>query len=140
MTEDTLLSYLKSPEDYIKTTAEQYMRDNQEEFLAQFLKKDALLAEYQMLSQDSDAPVYRMRAITDALQKSGAKTVNVTVQKDGVELTFKTSAESLKAEVSVFHMVHCSVRPPAVQASFWRWLRLLRRGYHPHRLWPKHTL
>ena len=91
-----LLSYLKSPEDYIKTTAEQYMRDNQEEFLAQFLKKDALLAEYQMLSQDSDAPVYRMRAITDALQKSGAKTVNVTVQKDGVELTFKTSAESLK--------------------------------------------
>ena len=81
LTEDTLLSYLKSPEDYIKTTAEQYMRDNQEEFLAQFLKKDALLAEYQMLSQDSDAPVYRMRAITDALQKSGAKTVNVTVQK-----------------------------------------------------------
>lgn len=46
LTEDTLLSYLKSPEDYIKTTAEQYMRDNQEEFLAQFLKKDALLAEY----------------------------------------------------------------------------------------------
>lgn len=88
--------YLKSPEDYIKTTAEQYMRDNQEEFLAQFLRKDALLAEYQMLSQDSDAPVYRMRAITDALQKSGAKTVNVTVQKDGMELTFKTSAESLK--------------------------------------------
>ena len=96
LTEDTLLSYLKSPEDNIKTTAEQNMRDNQEEFLAQFLKKDALLAEYQMLSQDSDAPVYRMRAITDALQKSGAKTVNVTVQKDGVELTFKTSAESLK--------------------------------------------
>lgn len=29
-------------------------------------------------------------------KKSGAKTVNVTVQKDGVELTFKTSAESLK--------------------------------------------
>ena len=69
LTEDTLLSYLKSPEDYIKTTAEQYMRDNQEEFLAQFLKKDALLAEYQMLSQDSDAPVYRMRAITDASKK-----------------------------------------------------------------------
>ena len=62
LTEDALLSYLKSPEDYIKTTAEQYMRDNQEEFLAQFLKKDALLAEYQMLSQDSDAPVYRLGA------------------------------------------------------------------------------
>ena len=27
LTEDTLLSYLKSPEDYIKTTAEQYMRN-----------------------------------------------------------------------------------------------------------------
>lgn len=38
----------------------------------------------------------RISLDTDALQKSGAKTVNVTVQKDGVELTFKTSAESLK--------------------------------------------
>mgnify|MGYP000376354091 CR=1 FL=1 len=36
-----------------------------------------------------------MRAITDA-SKKWRKTVNVTVQKDGVELTFKTSAESLK--------------------------------------------
>lgn len=64
--------------------------------LQEALRFSIELDDYQMLSQDSDAPVYRMRAITDALQKSGAKTVNVTVQKDGVELTFKTSAESLK--------------------------------------------
>ena len=96
LTEGALLSYLKDPEEYVKTAAEQYMRDNQEEFLAQFLRKDALLAEYQLLSQGSDSPVYRMRSITEAIEKSGAKTVNVTVQKDGVELTFKTSAESLK--------------------------------------------
>lgn len=94
--ENDLLSYLKEPEEYVKTAAEQYMRENQEDFLDQFLRKDALLAEYQALSQDSDAPVYRMRAITEAVEKSGAKTVNVTVQMGGAELTFKTSAASLK--------------------------------------------
>ena len=88
LTEDTLLSYLKSPEDYIKTTAEQYMRDNQEEFLAQFLKKDALLAEYQMLSQDSDAPVYRMRAITECPPKKWRKDgqCHGTEERSGTDL------------------------------------------------------
>ena len=60
--------------------------------------RDRLLAEYQMLSQDSDAPVYRMRAITDALQKSGAKTVNVTVQKDGVEPVSYTHLDVYKRQ------------------------------------------
>ena len=36
-----------------------------------------------------------MKAITDAIEGCGAKTVSATVQKDGQELTFQTAADYL---------------------------------------------
>lgn len=89
------MAWLQDPEGFIETEADQHIKINQEKFLLQFLKDDALLAEYQALMQDTENPIHRMKAITEALKASGAKTVTVTVEKDGMELTFKTAANSL---------------------------------------------
>lgn len=75
------MAWLQDPEGFIETEAEQYIKINQEKFLLQFLKDDALLAEYQALMQDTENPIHRMKAITEALKASGAKTVTVTVEK-----------------------------------------------------------
>ena len=93
--ETAFIAYITDPELFVQTEAEQYIKNNQEKFLLQFLKTDALLAEYQALMQDTDNPIHRMKAITDAVKGCGAKTVTVTVQKDGQELTFKAAANSL---------------------------------------------
>lgn len=93
--EATFIAYLQDPEAAVQAEAEQYIRDNQEQFLMQFMKNDALLTEYHALMQDTDNPIHKMKAITDAVKNSGAKTVTVTVRKDGQELTFKTPASSL---------------------------------------------
>lgn len=93
--ESTFMAYLQDSEAAIQAEAEQYIRNNQERFLMQFMKNDALLTEYHALMQDTDNPIHKMKAITDAVKGSGAKTVTVTVQKDGQELTFKTPASSL---------------------------------------------
>lgn len=93
--ESTFMAYLQDSEAAIQTEAEQYIRDNQEQFLVRFMVNDALLTEYHALMQDTDNPIHKMKAITDAVKGSGAKTVTVTVQKDGQELTFKTPANSL---------------------------------------------
>lgn len=93
--EAAFLVYIQDPEGFVQTEAEKYIKTNQEKLLLQFLKKDALLAEYQVLIQDTESPIHRMKAITDAVKASGAKTVTVTVQKDGTELTFKALASSL---------------------------------------------
>ena len=90
--ESAFIAYIRAPEIFIQSEAESYIKKNQEGFLLQFLKNDALLAEYQKLAQDAGGPIHRMKAITDAIHSSGAKSVNVTVQKDGQELTFKTAA------------------------------------------------
>jgi len=93
--ETAFTAYITDPELFVQTEAEQYIKNNQEKFLLQFLKTDALLAEYQALMQDTDNPIHRMKAITDAVKGCDAKTVTVTVQKDGQELTFKAAANSL---------------------------------------------
>lgn len=93
--EEGLLTYIQNPDAVIQTEAEQYIRSHQEEILLQFLENDALRAEYQALMEDAGNPLHRMKAITAAIKGANAKTVNVTVRKDGQELTFKAAADFL---------------------------------------------
>lgn len=93
--EATFIAYIQDPDGFIQTAADQYIKTNQEKFLLQFLKNDALLTEYQALVQDADNPIHRMKAITEAVKASGAKSLTVTVQKGEQELTFKAAASSL---------------------------------------------
>lgn len=97
------LAYIQDPEGFIQARAEQYIQTNAEKFLLQFLENDALLAKYQALMQDAGNPIHRMKAITDAINASGAKTVTVTVQKAGQELTFKAEASSLTGHKSSYN-------------------------------------
>ena len=100
--EAAFLAYIQDPELFVRTEAEQYIKTHREDFLLRFLKNDALLAEYQALVQDTGSPIQRMKAITDAVKASGAKTVTVTAQKEGQELTFKTAASSLTGHKSFY--------------------------------------
>ena len=100
--EAAFMAYMRDPEGFIQTEAEQYIKINQEKFLLQFLENDALLTEYQALVQDTGSPYYRMKAITDAVKDSGAKTVTVSIRKDGAELTFKAAADSLTGRRSYY--------------------------------------
>ena len=102
LSEPAFLAYLQDPEGFVRTEAKKYIKANQERFLLQFLKNDALLAEYQALAADAADPIHRMKAITDAVKASGAKTVTVTVEKEGQELTFKTRADSLVGHPSYY--------------------------------------
>lgn len=94
-TEAAFIAWLQNPEKFIQDEADQHLNNHQEEFLIDFLKKSALLKEYRALIEDTTNPIHRMKTITEAVKACGAKTVNVTVQKDGMELTFKTEASSL---------------------------------------------
>lgn len=93
--ETAFTAWLQNPEGFIKSEAKQYIKKNQERFLLDFMKRDALMEKYLALVQDAENPIHRTKAITKAIKVSGAKTVTVTVQKDGQELTFKTDADSL---------------------------------------------
>lgn len=93
--EKTFIVWLQDPEQFVQSEAERYINSHQEHLLAEFLKDEALLSEYQALIADRENPVHRMKAITNAVKGCGARTVTVTIRKDGEKLTFKTEAPYL---------------------------------------------
>lgn len=95
-TESAIASYLDNPAKFVQGQAEDYIEKSGEELLLQFLQNDALVEEIRKIEADADNPVHRMRAITEALDQCGAKSVNVTVQIADTELSFKASTTSLK--------------------------------------------
>lgn len=100
--EDFMLACLQSSDTVIEVEAEQYVQGHQEQLLLTFLENDALRDAYDALAQDTENPIHRMKAITDAVRDSGAKTVTVTVQKPEGELTFKAVADSLTGHRSYY--------------------------------------
>lgn len=116
--EAAFLAYIQDPEGFIQTEANIHIKTNQEKFLLQFMKNDASLAEYQALMQDTGNPIHRMKAITEAVKASGAKTVTVTVQRDGKELAFKTAASSLTGHRNFYSTLDI----PAMDRREFEWL------------------
>lgn len=99
-TEDALLDYIVDPMGYAEREAERFWtdRNNQEKMLLGFLERDALAAEYEKLIADAENPVHTIRRIMEAVTLSGAKTVTVTIRKDGQDFTFKTETSSLRRD------------------------------------------
>lgn len=93
--ESDFIAYLTSPDDFIQGAAETYIAAKQENILLEIQKSGLLLSEYQALMQDPNDPAHQMKAISDAVNGCGGRTVKVTLQKDGKKLTFETSVRSL---------------------------------------------
>ena len=104
--EAAFLAYIQDPDGFVQAETEQYIKENQESFLKQFLENDALMAEYQALMRDTSNPLHRVKAISETIKTSGAKTVTVTVQKAGEELSFRTGTTPLRGRYNSYSSSH----------------------------------
>lgn len=93
--DDDLLDYIRDPNSYIDAAAQKYINEHQEDMLLQILQNDNVSSHLQQLLDNPENVVHRIRAISDAVRESNAKTVNVTINKDDTEFTFKIEAEQL---------------------------------------------
>jgi len=101
-TEDSLLEYLRDSDAYAQTQADRYIQTHQEQILSALIENKTLQTAFEELRQDAGSPIHRMKKITDALNLCSAKTVRVTVMKDGEEFSFKTEASSLKGHQNYY--------------------------------------
>ena len=97
-TEDSLLAYILNPAQYAEMEAAAFVESNQEDMLADFLYMDAVAAEYKALTDNPANPVHRVKRIMAAVGASSAKTVTVTICKDGVPFTFKAEAGQFRSD------------------------------------------
>jgi len=97
-TEGSLLAYILNPAQYVAAEVEAYINSHQEEMLLTFLCMDAMAAEYTAIVENPLAPIHKVKRIIAAVSASPAKTVTVTICKDGTEFIFKTEAHEFRRD------------------------------------------
>ncbi|GHU57898.1 hypothetical protein AGMMS49975_24050 [Clostridia bacterium] len=97
-TEDSLLAYILDPAGYTSAETADYMENHQEEMLVAFLEGDMIAAEYAALLANPRNNAHIIKRIIQAVTASPAKTVNVAILKNGVELTLKAGADQFRAD------------------------------------------
>lgn len=102
-TESSLLSYILDKQGYVSKEVADYISQNQEEIFLGLLCNDVLLAEYERLLADTDNSVHAIKRIIQAVSSVSAKTVNVTILKEGKEFTFKTATDELKRDCDLYY-------------------------------------
>ena len=90
-----ILRYLRYPSASVENAATAYWLNNKDDILLELRKNDIIREKYREIEANHDNPLHKQRAVIEAVRDTGAKTVNVTVNKDGEEYSFKYSAERL---------------------------------------------
>lgn len=96
MSDADYIQFIADKEPLVEREANEYIEEHQENILAQFYNNALLKKELQSIYDDPGNVLHRVKAIINAVEKSGAKTVNVTVNKDDKDFTFKYEARTLK--------------------------------------------
>ena len=113
---DCLPDYLQDRKGFVNSTAMAYISLHKEEILAELMQIDAHREKYAAILADPDNPLHRMKQISDAVRSSRASTVLVTVEKDGVQATIRTSAKSL----SGYHPIYDDIDVSAADRKAFR--------------------
>ena len=97
-TEDSLLAYILDPDGFVCNEANKYINSHQEAMLSDFLESDMVAAEYKSIVDNPSNPIHLVKRIMRAVSASSAKTVTVTIRKDGTEFAFKTDPRELRSD------------------------------------------
>ena len=104
ITDSEYIRFITDKDSLVISKAEEYIKENQENILAQFFENTALKNELQKIYDDSKSDLHRIKAIKCAVESSGAKTVNVTINKDNKDFTFKYEANQLNRDPNGHYM------------------------------------
>ena len=98
-TEDDLLEYIRTGEQFEINEAAEYIESHQEEMLMQFLENDLVIKEMAAIENDTQNRLHRIRAIMDAVKSvPDAKTIIVRIDTPKAAMSFKTSAAELRCD------------------------------------------
>lgn len=95
LSDGTYLKFIADRNSVVEEMANDVIQNHQEAMLAQFIRNDYLQNELDKITEDPSNILHKIRAIIGAVKDSGAKMVNVTINKNGEDFTFKYEAGHL---------------------------------------------
>lgn len=93
--EAQMIRFLKYPTAAVEEAATQYWQTHQDDMLLDLYMNEHIKDCLEKLEAKEDTRFHRQRNISKAINESGAKSVNVTIQRDGKDFTFKYDAYKL---------------------------------------------
>ena len=93
--EAQMIRYLKYPTAAVEEAATQYWQTHQDDMLLNLYMNEHIKDCLEKLEAKEDSRFHRQRDIIDAVRKSEAKSVKVTIQRDGQDFSFKYPALNL---------------------------------------------
>lgn len=96
--DETLMEYILDPDSYEEKEAQKYINECRDDILWELLRNEAVQREFTALANSPDNPVHFVKKIMSVMRYSPAKTVTVTIQKNGIEFTFKEDADKLRKD------------------------------------------
>lgn len=106
MSDTEYIRFILDRESLVEETAKTYIEEHQENMLAQFYNNALLKKELQSIYDNPGHILHRVKAIIDAVQESGAKTVNVTINKEDKDFTFKYETRTLTVAPSSYYSTY----------------------------------
>lgn len=99
---ESVLKYFTQGENFINEYAVNHIESKYKQIKYAIAYYQVLKEDLQALYEDKSNSVYTIKALQEAMATGDYKTVNVTVNKDGKELTFKTEARSIGIDRSYY--------------------------------------
>ena len=90
-----MLRYMRYPGSTVEKAATSYWQTHQDDMLLELRKNEIIHEKLRAIEANPNNPLHKRRAIMNAVNDSGAKTVNVTIIKGGEEYSFKYNADRL---------------------------------------------
>lgn len=100
--EDNLLEYILDPEQFIDDEVQKYLEGHIDDILLDLRKLESLKEHLAVIENAKDSLLHRIKAISKAVEGSGAQSVKVTIVKNGIEFSFKTATDTLKRSQSSY--------------------------------------
>lgn len=94
--ENSLLQYIANPEDFEKKQADTYIAEHQQDMLLDIEENEFIREELRKIEALEDSPMHRLKNIMETMRKSEARTVEVTLNKNGQMFTCKMEADRLR--------------------------------------------
>ena len=91
-----VLDYLRTPHAVVEGLGNEYLSSCSDDIVFDLLSNELLKEYLRDYEEAEDSPLLRQKEIIDAVNKSGAQTLSVTVQRDDIALTFKYPARYFK--------------------------------------------
>ncbi len=96
--EDDLLEYILNPQEFVISERDKYLEENLQEILLGLREIESLREHIKAIEELDDSPIHRVKAIREAINKSSAQTARVTILKNDIEFSFKTSTDTLRRD------------------------------------------